>query len=267
MIIMQTNNLFSLQRFIMLFKQSLVVNKKIIGISLAGLTGTLFVALIFFQAVSNFRSWENQKYMSIFIVFFFFLGMIYSSLSFPAFRSKVKSVAYLMVPASSSEKFVFEFLTRIIAFILLIPLIFWLVANLEGAIVHHYVPRLINYKFSFGQGIAEIIKNRKLDEWGMFAIVQIFLFILISAFAGASHFTKSPLIKTLFTISGIICGYALLTFLLFKGLNMKEYSPSDAGILFPKNKKEFIAFFALAATVVNLSLLAIAWFRFKEKEA
>ena len=264
---MQANNLFSLQRFIMLFRQSLIVNKKLIGISLAGFSGSLFVALLFFQAVSNFRSWENSNYMSIFIVLFFLLGMIYSSLSFRAFRTKEKSVAYLMLPASSSEKFIFEFLTQIVVFILLMPLLFWLVANLEGIITHHYVQRLINYKFSFGQGLAEIINKWKINEWGMIAIVQGFLSVFISAFTGASHFTKSPLVKTLFTISGIICGYALFIYLIFNGLNLKEYSPVNNRILLIHNSEEVVIFLALATTVINLTMLAIAWFRFKEKEA
>jgi hypothetical protein len=205
--------------------------------------------------------------MNFFLVLFVFLGMIYPSLSFPAFRSKEKSIAYLLFPASRSEKFIFEFLTRIVLFALLLPAIFWLVANLEGAIVNHYVLQFTNYKFSFGMAIAEGAKNGKLDGWGIYAITQALLFVLISTFAGSSHFTKSTLIKTLFTFSGIICGYILLIFLLFKGLNLKEYNPADAGIIFPKNNDEMITTFAIGATVVNLTLLAIAWFRFKEKEA
>ena len=251
----------------MLIGQSLIINKKLIGISLAGLTGTVLVVLLFLQRISNFQYWDNQHYMSFFLVLFFFLGMIYSSISFPAFRSKEKSISYLLLPASRSEKFVFEFLIRIVFFVLLVPAIFWLLANLEGAIVHRYVPRFINYKFSFGEAITEIVKKRNLDGWGMYAITQVFLFILIANFTGACHFTKSTLIKTLFTISGITCGYILLILLLFKGLNLKVYNPTDAGIFFPRNNKEMITIFALGATVVNLTLFAIAWFSFKEKEA
>jgi hypothetical protein len=264
---MQTNNSFSSTRFMMLIKQSLIINKSMIGISLAGLTGSLFVVLLFLQRVSNFIYWDNQKYMSFFLVFFIFLGMIYSSLSFPAFRSKEKSIAYLLIPASRSEKFIFEFMIRIVIFVLLIPAIFWLVANLEGAIVHNFVERFTNYRFSFVVAITEIIKKQNLDAWGMYALILLYLFILIANFTGASHFTGSTLIKTLFTISAIICGYILLIFLLFKGLNLKQYDPTTPGILFPKDNKEFITIFALGATVVNLTLIAIAWFRFKEREA
>jgi len=263
---MQTNNLFSLHRFIMLFKQSLMTNKRFIGISLAGVTGTLFVSLILFQSMSNFRNWDQSDYLVTFAVFFFSLGIIYSSLSFPAFRTKEKSIAYLMLPASTSEKYVFELLTRIVTFILFMPLLFWVVANLEGNVVHHYEPRLINYKFSFAQAWTEFTKNAPIQGWSKLAFIQGALFVFIAAFTGASHFSKSPLVKTLFTFSIIVGGYALFTYLLIKGLNLKEYQPSNHRILFMNDRNQAITFFAIAGTVVNLSLLAIAWFRLKEKE-
>jgi hypothetical protein len=263
---MQTNNSFSLSRFMMLIKQSLIINKNIIAISLAQFTGTVFLLLLLGQRIKNFQ-WENQNYMNFFIFLFIILGMFYSSLSFPAFRSKEKSITYLMLPSSRSEKFIFEFLVRLLLFILFLPLIFWLIANAEGAIVHQYVPRFINYKFVFREGITEIVKRWNLGGWGVYTTIQFFLFILIANFAGACHFTKSTLIKTLLTISGIACGYILLAFLLFKGLHLSEYQPAQSGILFPGNNKEMIIVFALGATIVNLSLITIAWFRFKEKEA
>lgn len=264
---MQTNNSFSPARFIMLIKQSVIINRNIIGISLAGLSGTLFVLLLLLQRLSNFTYWDNQKCMSFFLILFFFMGMIYASISFPSFRSKEKSISYLLLPASRSEKFIFELLVRIIIFVLIVPLVFWLVANLEGVIVNNYVHRFVNFKFSFGDGISGIIKKWNLDGWGVYATVQFFLFILIANFAGACHFTKSTLIKTLFTISGITCGYILLTFLLFKGLHLNKYNPVDNGIFFPGDNKGFINMFAVGTTVVNLTLIVIAWFRFKEKEA
>lgn len=262
---METNNTFSFKRLELLFRQSFIINKKLIGISLIGAAGILFVALFFIQSINNFRSWTNYTGMVFFLFCSVSLGGIYTSQSFPAFRSKERTLSFLMLPSSASEKFIFEFLTRIVAFILFIPLLFWGVANLEGAIVHHYVPRLINYKFSFGQGLTEFIIKRKINGWDIFAIIQGCLFVFITTFTGACHFSKSPRVKTLFTLSVIIGGYALLAYLLFKGLNLKDYNPSY-GKIFPKNNEEFITTFSIAASVVNLSLLAIAWFGFKEKE-
>jgi len=263
---METNHSFSIQRFFLLCKQSLIINKKLIGISIAGFAGTLFIALIIFQYNSPYRNWQIEKYMATFAFLFFPLGIIFSSLSFPAFRSKEKSMAYLMLPTSASEKYVFELVTRIILFVLVMPLLFWIVANLEGAVVHSYRPELVNYKFSFVEGWSEMTKNEKLGAWAIFAMVQGCFFVFISAFTGASHFAKSPLLKSLFTLSLIVASYSLFTFLLVKGLNLEKYKPSNDRVLFMSNKQDAIVFLAIGATVINLSLLAIAWFRLKEKE-
>jgi len=146
---MQTKNSFSFRRFIMLIKLSLRVNKKLLLISLAGVTGTLFIGLFLLQAMVNFEYWGQGEYMTTFFFIFLILGFIYTSQSFPSFRSKTKSLSYLMLPVSNSEKYVFELLTRIIAFVVLMPVLYWIVSNIEGRIVHHYAPAMINYKFSF----------------------------------------------------------------------------------------------------------------------
>lgn len=250
-----------------LFKQSLTLNKRLLGIILAGVSGTLFIVLFLFQSASKFKNWEQSASLATFILFFFTFGIIYTSLSFNAFRSKEKTVSYLMLPVSTSERFLFELLTRIAAFILIMPLLYLVVANIEGVIVHHYRPEMINYKFSFGQAWMEFTKNKFVNEWTIFTFINGGLFALITAFTGASVFSKSPLIKTLFVFSITVGAYILFAYLLFKGLDLKQYQPSDHGILFIKNKDQAIAATAIALTVANLTLLAIAWFRLKEKEA
>lgn len=266
---MKSNNLFSLGRFMLLFKQSFMVNKKLIGISLAGLTGIIFISLVLFQSVSKFQIWNPGRSMATFQLFFFSLGIVYSSLSFPAFRSKEKTMFYLMLPASNFEKFIFEFLTRIIAFILFMPFIFWMTANIEGAIVHRFIPESIGfyYRFPFETFLKTFNHKDALEGWHKFRNIQICLFAFVAAFAGASYFSKSPLMKTLFMFLIIFGGFSLFTYLLYKGLNLTENSISGNRILFFKNNDEVISYFAMAVIAVNLALLSIAWFSLKEKEA
>lgn len=261
---MQTNNQFTMQRFVLLGKQSFIINKKMIGISLIGFVGILFITLLFFQSANDFVRWDNKNYEATFVSLFFPLGIIFSGLSFPAFRSKEKSMTYLMLPASASEKYIFEFLIRVVLFIVLMPLLFWLVANFEGAVVHYFVPELTNYTFSFrGLNTSEFDN----EGWVSYAVAQGFLFIFIACFTGASHFTKSPLMKTMFTISLIAIGYGLFTVLLLKGLNLEAFHIENKRIFFIKDKHDGLVFLAILETVINISLLAIAWFRLKEKEA
>lgn len=263
---MQTNHQFSFQRLLLLGKQSFIINKKLIGISLAGFTGVLFLLLLLLQSKSHFTNWGNNSYMITFTFLFFGLGIVYSSLSFPAFRTKEKSMTYLMLPASSTEKFVFELLSRIVVFIFLMPVFFWLVANMEGIIVHSFVPEFIHYQFSFGEVYRNLADQKEL-EWRVSQLfVQGVLFVLIASFTGASHFSKSPLLKTMFTFTLILAGYGLFTYLLVRGLHLREFHPVNDRILFVDSKNSALATFAVLSTLVNLCLLTIAWFGLKEKE-
>jgi hypothetical protein len=262
---METINRFSFNRFIQLSKQSLIINKKLIGITIAGFSGFVFLLLILFQ-FSNYSHWNNYNYSITFLVLFFLTGTIYSSLSFPAFRTKEKSISYLMQPATAAEKFLFEFLSRIVLFILLMPFVFWVVANIEGSVMHHFNPEFLNYRFSLNKILNFSTNNAGNSFFAVLAVIQGWLFVFIASFTGASHFSKSPLVKTLFTISIIVLGYALFIYLLVKGLNIKKYALDNDRLLFIHNKNEAIAFISLVITTINLSLLAIAYFRLKERE-
>lgn len=263
---MQTNNLFSIQRFVLLCKQALIINKKMIGIALIGFTSTLFILLMLYHSVPNNRiNWNIESYMLIFFFLFFVLGIIYTSLSFPAFRSKEKSMAYLMQPASSSEKFVFELVMRLVVFILVMPLLFWAVTNLEGTLMHYFKPDIEHYQFSFRGLYNKMTSRGETGGWLQFAFVQGGLFVFIFSFAGASHFTKSPLLKTLFTFSILFAGYSLLIYLMYKGLDLKNHTNNER-ILFMSSDEVAIISGAIAITVINLTLLAVAFFRLKEKE-
>lgn len=273
---MKANNIFSFRRFWLLCKQSLIINKKIIGMSIIGVIGLSILALLFIQSNTRLQSWEVEQYLYLFFFPFFILGIIYTSLSFPAFRSKEKSISYLTLPASITEKYVFEIVSRIIVFMIVYPLLFWAVVNAECAVVHHYAPHFKNYQFSFSAAYLELIKdhnyiNGKIQYTQVEQIVQ-YIFIqggllaFILSFAGASHFSKSPLLKTLFSLSIIIAGYFLLGYLLYKILDLKDYNPKNEKILFMNIKNDMKYFVAYAFTILNLCFLAISFFRLKEKE-
>ena len=239
-----------------------------ISIALIGFAGTLFIALMLIQSASSsdLKGWRLEEYIVVFLFLFFVLGIIYTSLSFPAFRSKEKSMAFLMLPSSTSEKYVFEVVTRLVVFIILMPLLYWAVANLEGTIMHYYYPEFEHYKFSFKEAYYKITNADKSSYWLIYDFVQggafcLYLFIC----GGASHFTKSPLVKTLFTFSILIAGYALFCYLIFKGLNLREYNPVDNKVLSIRirDESEFAAFLALPLTLINLSISCYCIFQAK----
>ena len=264
---MQTTNSFSFQRLMLLFKQKLIINKRRFPLGLLAFSGSLFILFVFSQSTKNFSNWSNTDYLNIFIPLFIFLGIAYSATSFPSFRIKEMSMSYLMLPATNSEKFVFEILSRIVAFIILMPLIFWIVANLEGALVHSFFPKLTSYKFSFYDGLLVIVKDGKFEFWVMILTIQGILFPFIALFTGASHFSKAPLLKTLLTFSIVFAGYILLAYILNKSLNLDGLRPVGKNLIFFKDGQTVIKLMGIGMVIINVTFLAIAWFSLKEKEA
>jgi hypothetical protein len=262
---MQTNNLFSTVRFVALCKHSLTINKRVIWITLGGSSVILFFLLYFLQASQQFSDWTNYDYYGVFAYTFFPLGILFSGLSFPAFRNKEKSMAYLMLPVSQTEKYLFEFLTRILLFTVIIPPLFWVVANLEGAVVKNFAHELVNYRFSFGEAWSKLASHDHFSGWTLFAMVQGWLFTLLLFFTGASHFSRMPFQKTWFSFGALFFGYTYFIVVLGKVLGLQGIV--NIRLFFFKTNQSAIAALAIAITVINLCLLAISWFRLKEKEA
>jgi|GEM_PF-686465 len=271
---MQTNNLFSFERFLMLWKQSLIINKRMILISLTGIAGLLFFAMMFFQFTTHFRNWDDAGYCGLFLTWFITVGVIYISNSFPAFRAKERTMAYLMLPATSAEKFFFELLSRILLFILLMPLLIVTVFYLETFVIHHFVLTFDQFTISKLQIGNEHFKvnnggtanQENLIIWTKYIGLQYGLFLLITIFTGASHFSKSPLLKTFATVTIIYIGFGIYTYLITKGFDLNGGNFKYLIMLIGKDSKSATIFAAIMITVLNLSLLAFSFFRLKEKE-
>ncbi|HEY3389386.1 MAG TPA: hypothetical protein VGK38_07440, partial [Prolixibacteraceae bacterium] len=100
-----------------------------------------------------------------------------------------------------------------------------------------------------------------------YSMFQGVLLAFLIVFTGASYFSKSPLLKTLFTLSVIFAALGLFTFLLVKGFDLENFHSERNRVLFINNEHDALAALATGVTLINLCLLAIAWFRLKEKEA
>ncbi len=264
---MQTNNSFSFHRLMLLFRQKLIINKRRYPLALAAFSGSLIISFVFAQTINNFGDWSNMHFVTTFISVFVIGGIAYAGFSFPPFRSKEKSMVYLMLPATNGEKFVFEILSRIVVFIILMPLLYWILANLEGAVFHYYFPELVNYKFSFRDGFLTIVKDGKFEFWALILTLQGILFIFIAPFAGAGYFSKSPLVKTLLTFSIVVIGYFLFAYIVDKSLNLDGLRPVGKDQIFFRDGQSVIRLLSISMFIINMTFLAIAWFSLKEKEA
>lgn len=263
---MQQNNSFSIGRMLLLYRQAFVENKKELLIYIGGLCGGILLVTSFFILVLDTNmlarpeAWKNNKYVLIFMFMFVGLGILYNSMAFPGFRSKEKSLTYLMQPTSRLEKFTFEFINRLLFYIVGFPLIAWVMMNLVGNVIYELEPGFVNYRFDMSP-----IFN-KFQGWEKALAFFAGLLMFTIPFTGASHFQKKTLIKTLLTLAIIVGAYGLLAFLLFKGLDLGNYNPVNKRITFISSKEEVIQSLCLAAIATNLLLLTVSYFKLKEKE-
>ncbi|HBL74876.1 MAG: hypothetical protein A2W90_07115 [Bacteroidetes bacterium GWF2_42_66] len=190
-------------------------------------------------------------------------SLLYIGSAFPALRSREKTINFLMIPASPFEKFLYEFIERIVLFCVLFPILLYLFGNLALGIVHEI-------KQSIGDNFpSEYLSYQKIfkDVVPADAVSIIVLGVLAAfsiAFAGTIVFRKLPLIKTIIFVGVVflvVVGYCILIFEEMK-LNFPWIEPFFRG----KSKAEVFSLFAVLLLIFNLIILSYAFFKLKEKE-
>src|SRR5690606_9481740 len=212
---MKISDTFNITRFGLLVKQHLIHNHRMLLISIVGFCGGLFMLLLIIQAMNQFDSWSQDAYHATFITIFIATALLYAGTSFPSLRSREKSYSYLLNPASTLEKFLFELISRIVLFIILIPLLYWTVYHVEG-----YFLQAIYSRFEFApQSIVEIPflevdvpDDSTLPYWALAMPFAFGLLLFTLPFTGASIFMKYPLPKTLFAVAIVFFFHVFLVF-------------------------------------------------------
>ncbi len=203
---MEKNNIFNIKRFSLILKRDIFVNLKTILIVFGVFFGfTFIVYLIAFLKTSVFPSEmfiSKDKLAENFYQGFFIIGIIISGIAFSDFRTKLKSQNYLMIPASTTEKFLSTWLITTIAYIIAYYVIF---------IVFNALLLIIGKLFSVPVDFLNIFTQTNfLRNIGIYLIIQsMFL-------AGAASFSKSPLLKT--PLVGFIVFIAFMILLSFAAL-------------------------------------------------
>jgi hypothetical protein len=194
-------------------------------------------------------------------------GMLYAGAAFPGFRSKERTITFLLNPASRLEKFIWEGLTRIAVLFIVLPVLFWAVYNLEIAAVSAVDSRIdyAYHPFFFLPKVAFLEANLQSKMMA----VSLALLVFLIPFAGGATFCRHPLIKTLFGVSLIFLFNMLLAYLALEVFHFNRYniSPRDTQIyLIPNSAEKATRFFLITSALANVWMIAIAWFKLKEKE-
>ena len=249
----------------LLFRQQLIHNSKLMIYSSAGFCGVVFLILSIGQSGNDLKPFDAEVFIQMMATFVSIFGVLYVGHSFPAFRSKEGTSSYLTVPASIFEKFLFEVLNRIVLLLIVLPFLFWLTFNMEGLFFE-----LITYVDFDPVGFTDLraLDLQPLTESGWLQVTIAFgaLLIFVIPFTGAAIFSRQPLVKTLFSVAMIILFYTTVTYVVIEPLGLKNYEPSDSMWLFPSSEQGALKFFACLAILTNAVMLTVTFLKLKEKE-
>lgn len=264
---MKQNRYFNLGRFARLFKHDVLLNNKTYLFAVTGL-GIAIYAFIFLIMYLNRRGFNStQAYIPLFLLYLMGMGVIIGT-SFPAFNNQIRTSNYLLAPGSTFEKFLIQFIIRIVLFIPLSLGLFWIGANLAKASL---VPDLrIGFDpskipaFTYGDIFEDVSKLR--DK--VVIIISVFSTASI-LLAGSAYFNRFALVKTLITIA-VGIGAVVLSFVLFSHIFYPEVT-SGFDIHVPSYKiaedmETVQLFFYLLGSLSWLFFLPLAYFKLKEKE-
>lgn len=259
------NQYFSFNRFSNLYRLWWFRNHKTSLLYLGVFAGISILLTIWFTWVAtnefrNFGLWKPMNYIPAHVFVFIALGIFYSGAAFPGFRSKEKTFEYLLVPSTTFEKFLFEWINRVVVYVVFFPLIFSLLVNTTTASLALYYTDFTGTRGDIFWIFTKLEPSEiTLLVLGAFAILNI-------PFMGASHFQMKPLMKTLFFFFLCLAAYILYTYGLVKIFDLENRTPEDDCIFFICSKEEAFTFFIGLGILVNLFLMSISYLKLKEKE-
>ena len=193
---MKIQSIFNIKRFGLLIKRETIMKQSFLLMAIAGVLIAITVVINFILVnAGNFRHWDENMQFTTFAIMFTIFGILFSGTAFPALRNNKKTLDFLLIPNSTTEKYLYEVLFRIFAYILVFPILFWIGANLAGSIFNTFT--LVHYDLDYNlfTPFKFIHKGMRYAEAEV-SMYTFILFIISIPFTGAVFFSKVPLLKT-----------------------------------------------------------------------
>jgi hypothetical protein len=266
---MKTNQFFSFKRFSKYASCSFISNYR----QTLLFWGAVWFAVLSFSLLNmrgHHSNWNNDGWVILFMLGFYIAGLLYSGFAFPSFRSKERTLTELMIPVSTFERLLYEFIEKIVAFMLLYPVIFYVASCMAVGIrntfkfgtIHATINGVTTFPFET-VSFQQLNSNLEPGLFGMLFMLSVLAFVL--ALAGSATFRKLPLIKMI-----VFVGLLLLTgigyfYMLFEKWNMKK-----SWIVEFEHKVTAQQGFHIGVTVfaiICLIAMSYTYFKLKEKEA
>ena len=185
---------------------------------LMGISGvflmTAIVFLIIFYSNRNAPNWQQQDYAGLYYAEMFFLTIFGVGYSFIELRVKSSAKSYLTLPGSVIEKYMVQFMTRVLLFPIVFTILFVLGAEVSKNLFHLGFMTLYDTPSTLVIDNLDVIKMLPPFYWWEFPIVYNMVFgigvlIISLMFAGGIIFGKgNPLLMPL-----SIIGFGLLVVL------------------------------------------------------
>lgn len=267
-----SNNTFNIKRFALLAKKDMVENWKY----------NLFFALTMFAVMVIIASYTTRSYLEdkntgtdiplhdnllmMATVFFVFAFMFYISRMMQPMSSKKRRINFLMLPASSLEKFLVRFIPATIGFVVVFFLCFKLAdfaRILLGTMLYPDV------KFHIIELSSYLVSNKEaidIFDLYIFLVPLSVLALIFSLFVfGATFWQKNVFIKSFLSITSIV---VILTYMSHKLCIYLSVGDSYYGnaFLHPKIFFEHITLSICIYTFMAIFFCVLAYFRFKESE-
>ncbi|BDD11166.1 hypothetical protein FUAX_35980 [Fulvitalea axinellae] len=198
----------------------------------------------------------------------FIFGTLIAGTAFSSFRKENSTKQYLLVPASTLEKFISQVVFRLVLFILLFPVLFHLLSDLVI-----YTMSLVYEDFQFKAYSffdSSLWKRTYRMDYHFFiksflASVPILYFTFL--FWGTVHFGKKALLKSLAVVAIFIILFNWGDYMyMHSGIKRYEMGIEHTSMIFSQaeSSKAILPLFITCS--FSIVLICSAYFKLKEKE-
>lgn len=271
---MKTNQIFNFTRFGRYAKSTLILTYRQTLMIWGTIATSIFLLSLFFMVLAH--DWNNNEWIRAFFIVLFGGGIIYAGMSFPSFRKKEKTIVSLMVPVTALERFLYELLEKIVAFLILLPLFFQIFSSFavfvsnaaepgkittEEYMINNTVVKFQSFPYdyiSWGSAI------KSFEDGLLFMILSFAFFAFTLAFAGAATFRKYPLIKTIVFCGAVIAMVSWYLYILIEKINLRH--PWIANLEHQWSAQQGFMTGSIILIISSLIMLTFTYFKIKEKE-
>ena len=281
---MNSNKFFSFSRFYQLLRNDILLNYKKYLLTIVGgfILGFILMYMYMpnrFYGDTNFK-FDASRYFDLFIMCLVGLGAFVGS-AFSELSSKIKMSNYLLMPASTLEKFLCQFVVRAVVGTVIFLFIFWVDTHIARiAVLSHMKnnlgqlagPEKYNYINKFHWSMFLIKSNYPtITNWRLFegiGTALTFFSVGMYLFSVKIFFRKLGLIKTGISLVAVI--YLIMIIMMcFSHLfypETKGFDITNVTYFLPNAYTNDDIFRYSIAYIAPLVLLPLGYFKLKEKQ-